>query len=80
MESVCPYMPKSIRKDCTKLVDAYADEIIEMLIAQLSPEEVCAALKLCSPKGAESKLFISSNLFFQNINYHHLIFRNGLVQ
>lgn len=53
MESVCPYMPKSIRQDCTKLVDAYADEIIEMLIAQLSPEEVCAALKLCSPKGAE---------------------------
>ena len=58
MESVCPYMPKSIRKDCTKLVDAYADEIIEMLIAQLSPEEVCAALKLCSPKDSESKLFV----------------------
>ena len=54
MENVCAYMPKSVRKDCTKLVDAYADEIIEMLIAELSPEEVCAALKLCSTKSSGS--------------------------
>jgi len=53
MENVCAYMPKSVRKDCTKLVDAYADEIIEMLIAELSPEEVCAALKLCSTKSSD---------------------------
>jgi saposin len=52
LENVCQYMPASVRKDCGRLVDAYADQIIEMVLADLSPEEVCVYLKLCSPKPA----------------------------
>ena len=50
LENICGYMPKTVRKDCTRLVDAYADQILEMLLADLTPDEVCAALKFCKPK------------------------------
>jgi len=50
LEAVCSYMPKSVRKDCTRLVDAYTEELVEMILASLTPDEICAALHLCTPK------------------------------
>jgi len=50
LEGVCQHLPKTVRSDCVRLVDAYSKEIIEMLLADLKPDEVCVALKLCSPK------------------------------
>ena len=43
---VCGYLPKSIRTDCAHLVDMYTEQIIEMTLADLSPDEVCVTLKL----------------------------------
>ncbi|KZS14611.1 Uncharacterized protein APZ42_019947 [Daphnia magna] len=50
LEGVCQRLPKTVRSDCVRLVDAYAKEIVEMLLADLKPDEVCVALKLCTPK------------------------------
>lgn len=50
LENVCLHMPVTVRKDCKRLVDAYAKEIVEALLADLTPDEVCAALKFCTPK------------------------------
>lgn len=50
LENVCLYMPTTVRKDCRRLVDAYAKELVEALLADLTPDEVCIALKLCKPK------------------------------
>jgi saposin len=50
LEGVCQRLPKTVRNDCVRLVDAYSKEIIEMLLADLKPDEVCVALKLCAPK------------------------------
>ena len=55
MENVCAYMPTTVRKDCKRLVDAYAKQIIEALLADLTPDEVCTALKFCTPKMDEIK-------------------------
>lgn len=71
LEGVCQRLPSSVQKDCVRLVDAYSKEIIEMLLADLKPEEVCAALKLCQPKTSElSKLILSSN-FTHPVYYFH---------
>lgn len=32
-------------------VHTYANELVEMLVADLSPQEVCVYLKLCEDKG-----------------------------
>ena len=54
LEAVCGYLSKSVRKDCGRLVDAYTEEIVEMILASLTPDEVCAALQLCTPKKRET--------------------------
>lgn len=62
LEGVCQRLPKTVQNDCVRLVDAYSKEIVEMLLADLKPEEVCAALKLCDPKSENSKLILSDNI------------------
>lgn len=37
-----------MKDECQDFVHTYADELIEMLIADLKPEEVCVYLKMCS--------------------------------
>ena len=69
LEGVCQRLPKSVISDCVRLVDAYSKEIIEMLLADLKPDEVCVALKMCNPKTtSESKFILSSSRVFLNLN------------
>jgi saposin len=69
LEGVCQRLPKTVRSDCVRLVDAYSKEIIEMLLADLKPDEVCVALKLCTPKtSSESKFILSSSPTFLKLN------------
>lgn len=62
LEAICAYLPKSVTKDCTRLVDAYTEEVIEMILADLTPDEVCASLKLCSPKPRKSDITLGDFL------------------
>lgn len=48
LEKVCNLLPAKYRKECDDLVTQYADEIIKLLLQELPPKEVCAALGLCS--------------------------------
>ncbi|XP_072050756.1 uncharacterized protein [Amphiura filiformis] len=48
LEKVCSYLPTSIQDECTRLVDDYAVEIIDLLVKGLSPQMICTEIKLCS--------------------------------
>ncbi|XP_043267105.1 prosaposin [Venturia canescens] len=50
LEKLCMHLPKSLITDCNGLVQQYSQQVIEMLVADFSPQEVCVALKLCDPK------------------------------
>ena len=63
LEGVCQRLPKGVQKDCVRLVDAYSEEIIEMLLADLQPDEVCVALKMCNPKSSVEGKRISNTTF-----------------
>ncbi|XP_076060400.1 prosaposin [Oratosquilla oratoria] len=52
LETLCSSLPKSIEKECDMFVDAYTEQIIDMLIQDLSPDEICIKLHLCKPKKA----------------------------
>lgn len=42
------HLPGNMNEECQDFVKTYSDELVEMLIADLKPEEVCVYLKLCS--------------------------------
>lgn len=50
LDTLCSYLPKAVRAECQVFVDTYTDQIIHMLINDLSPDEVCVQLGLCKPK------------------------------
>lgn len=60
LEKVCSALPKNMKDECQDFIQTYTDELVEMLIADLSPEEVCTYLKLCS--GGKSILHLPHHI------------------
>ncbi|XP_033224393.1 prosaposin [Belonocnema kinseyi] len=50
LDKLCDHLPKSLNDQCYDLVKGYSKELIEMLIADLTPQEVCVYIKLCDPE------------------------------
>ncbi|XP_034940789.1 prosaposin [Chelonus insularis] len=50
LDKLCLHLPKSLNEQCVDFVKAYSKELIEMLILDLSPQEICVFLKLCDEK------------------------------
>jgi saposin len=42
-------LPKSIVGECQDFVNKYEEELVDMLIADFTPKEICTYLKLCDP-------------------------------
>lgn len=47
LDKLCNHLPHSLTDQCTDFVKGYSKELIEMLLADLTPSEVCVYLKLC---------------------------------
>jgi len=48
LAQVCSLLPSPLDLECTAMVEEYTDDIIELIVNQyLSPDQVCAELKLC---------------------------------
>jgi len=47
LDKLCNHLPHSLTDQCTDFVKSYSKELVEMLLADLSPQEVCAYLHLC---------------------------------
>ncbi|XP_051165027.1 prosaposin isoform X2 [Leptopilina boulardi] len=50
LSRLCTHLPKSLVEECNDLVKGYSRELIEMLLADLTPQEVCTSIKLCDPQ------------------------------
>jgi len=48
LDKLCNHLPRSLTDQCTDFVKSYNKELVEMLLADLSPQEVCAYLHLCN--------------------------------
>ncbi|XP_071537348.1 uncharacterized protein Sap-r isoform X2 [Panulirus ornatus] len=53
LDNLCSLLPKSVEAECQIFVDTYTDQVIHMLINNLTPDEVCQKLGLCKPKDVE---------------------------
>ncbi|XP_071952140.1 uncharacterized protein [Antedon mediterranea] len=49
LDKVCSYLPKTIAADCEDFVNTYTPQILG-IIRELSPDQVCTALGLCTSK------------------------------
>lgn len=50
LDKLCSHLPHSLTDQCKDFVSSYSKELVEMLLADLSPQEVCDYLHLCDPQ------------------------------
>ena len=43
LESACSLFPASVSDKCEAFVEAYAEEVIQMIADNLTPDEICQA-------------------------------------
>ncbi|KYN05638.1 PREDICTED: prosaposin [Cyphomyrmex costatus] len=49
LDKLCNHLPSHLIDQCTDFVKSYSKELVEMILADLSPQEVCTYLHLCDP-------------------------------
>ncbi|XP_015439486.1 PREDICTED: prosaposin [Dufourea novaeangliae] len=49
LDKLCVHLPHSLTQECMDLVQGYSKELVELIIADLTPQEVCVFIKLCDP-------------------------------
>jgi hypothetical protein len=49
LDKLCSELPHSLAGECQNFVDTYEQELVDMLIADFTPKEICTYLKLCDP-------------------------------
>lgn len=47
LDGLCAHLPNKLRSECVDFVDTYSNELIDLLITDFKPEEICVQLKLC---------------------------------
>jgi len=48
LDKVCSLLPKTVNDECVSFVNEYGKMIINLLVQELAPEQICTALALCS--------------------------------
>ncbi|KAL1505900.1 hypothetical protein ABEB36_005353 [Hypothenemus hampei] len=48
LKKLCDHLPGNLKPECVDFVNTYTNELIEMLVADFKPQEVCVYLKLCT--------------------------------
>ena len=48
LDTLCEYMPSSISKPCEEYVDAYAETVIQLILQDFTPQQICAEIGLCT--------------------------------
>uniref|UniRef100_A0A2H8TIU9 Sulfated glycoprotein 1 n=1 Tax=Melanaphis sacchari TaxID=742174 RepID=A0A2H8TIU9_9HEMI len=50
LEKLCTKLPSKWKGECTDFVSSQLQSILDMLVAQVKPEEICVLLDICKPK------------------------------
>uniref|UniRef100_A0A8D8AVK0 Prosaposin n=1 Tax=Culex pipiens TaxID=7175 RepID=A0A8D8AVK0_CULPI len=47
LDKLCSHLSSKLKLECTDFVETYSAELIEMLVSDFTPQEICVYLKLC---------------------------------
>ncbi|XP_053383474.1 uncharacterized protein LOC123564714 [Mercenaria mercenaria] len=50
LEKVCSLLPETITDQCDAFVEEYADMVVQLILKNFTPEQVCTEIKLCSSR------------------------------
>ncbi|XP_068632448.1 uncharacterized protein Sap-r isoform X2 [Battus philenor] len=50
LDGLCSHLSAKLRTECVDFVDAYSNQLVEMLVANMNSQEICVFLKLCEDK------------------------------
>lgn len=50
LDKLCTKLPQKWKIQCTEFVTSKFENIIDMIVAQVEPEEICVMLEVCQPK------------------------------
>merc|ERR1712066_724579 len=50
LDRVCYELSNPVKDECVRLVNSYLNELIEMIVSEYTPEEICLAIRMCGPK------------------------------
>lgn len=53
IEKLCSHLSDKLMGQCTEFVKIYSDEVVEMLLADFTPQEACVFIKLCTDNKTE---------------------------
>lgn len=62
---LCDHLNAKLKTQCTEFVTKYSQEIVEMVLADFTPQEVCTYLKLCTdsePKRKNVKIVVEQKV------------------
>lgn len=61
LDQLCSVLPKTVRAECQLFVDTYTDQVIRMLINELTPDQICIELHLCKPDSSQLQELTGAN-------------------
>jgi len=67
LEKLCGKLPSKWKAECTDFVSTQLENILDMLVAQVKPEEICVLLDVCKPKTISESLADNSSKFKNKI-------------
>ncbi|CAH2076838.1 unnamed protein product, partial [Iphiclides podalirius] len=50
LHGLCSHLSARLRTECVDFVDAYTEQLVEMLVANMNAQEICVFLKLCEDR------------------------------
>lgn len=50
LEHLCSHLNNKLKLECNDFVETYSKELVEMLMKDFTPQEICVYLKLCTDK------------------------------
>uniref|UniRef100_V5ICY1 Putative sphingolipid metabolic process n=1 Tax=Ixodes ricinus TaxID=34613 RepID=V5ICY1_IXORI len=63
LDKACSLLPGSSKQKCIDMVNNYLDMLVELIIQQLTPSEICQTLGFCPSSIAASPVVISASHF-----------------
>ena len=72
LEKVCDLYSSDIRAECKMFVKEYGSDIVDLLVNEISPDQVCSKLSLCAAQLTVrvSTKWINSFFLCQNVLFY----------
>jgi saposin len=48
VKKICNFLPDTVKDECNAIIDQYADEIVQYIVAKYTPKQICILIKLCT--------------------------------